>query len=68
MENLIKCLGEQLGNEFVIAREKDTLTLEPTRSFISGVFLDQITSICKTFKRGYFVDAEIKKGLFIRIY
>jgi hypothetical protein len=68
MENLIKCLGEQLGNEFVIAREDDTLTLEPTRSFISGVFLDQITSICKTFKRGYFVDAEIKKGLFIRIY
>jgi hypothetical protein len=68
MENLIKCLGEQLGNEFVIAREDDTLTLEPTRSFISGVFLDQITSICKTFKRGYFVDAEIKRGLFIRIY
>jgi hypothetical protein len=68
MENLVKCLGEQLGNEFVIAREDDTLTLEPTRSFISGVFLDQITSICKTFKRGYFVDAEIKKGLFIRIY
>lgn len=68
MENLIKFLGEQLGNEFVIAREDDTLTLEPTRSFISGVFLDQIGPICRAFKKGYFIDAEIKKGLFIRIY
>ncbi len=68
MENVKKCLEEHLGDDFQIKNVDDDLVLTPKANSIYGIFLQDIVDVVRVFKKSMYIGAELKQGIYIRIY
>lgn len=68
MKNVKKCLEKSLGNEFQIKNVGDDLELTPNANSIYGIYLQGIVDVIRVFKKNMYIGAEIKKGIYIRIF
>lgn len=68
MENVKKCLEEHLGNNFQIKDVDGDLELTPKADSIYGIYLQSIVDVVSVFKKSMYIDAELKKGIYIRIF
>ena len=68
MENVKKCLKEYLGDNFQIKDVDDDLELTPVAGSIYGMYLQDIVDVVRAFKKTMYITAELKKGIYIRIY
>ena len=68
MENVKKCLEMHLGDNFKFKMESKDLVLIPEASSIYGIYLHDIVDVVRAFKKCMYISAEIKQGIYIRIY
>lgn len=69
MENVKKCLEELLGDEFNFQMVGDDLELTSAKhNSIFGIDIKHIVDVIRVYRKNMYIDAEIKKGVYIRIY
>ena len=69
MEEVKKRLEELLGDEFNFQMVGDDLELTPAKqSYIFSVYIKHIVDVIRVYRKNMYIDAEIKKGVYIRIY
>ena len=68
MEELKKCLEMHLGDNFKFKMVGKDLELTPEANSIYGIYLHDIVDVVRAFKKSMYIGAEIKQGIYIRIY
>ena len=68
MENVKKCLKEHLGDNFQIKNVDNDLELTPVADSIYGTYLQDIVDVVRVFKKSMYIGAELKQGVYIRIF
>lgn len=68
MENVKKCLEEKIGDNFQIKNVGKDLELTPNANSIYGTYLQDIVDVVRVFRKSMYIGAEIKQGVYIRIY
>ena len=70
MEKIKDCLNGFFKEEFVIKGDANNLELEivPASGLFTWLDIDYVASACKSFGKKFYVGAEIKKGVYIKIY
>jgi hypothetical protein len=68
MKKIKDCLNGFFKEDFIVKENANDLEIVPANGLFTWLDIDYVASACKSFGKKFYVSAEIKKGVYIKIY
>ena len=68
MEKIKECLNGFFKEDLIVKENANDLEIVPANGLFTRLDIEYIVATCKSFGKNFYVSAEIKKGVYIKIY